>query len=692
MVVTDNVSARLVSEAQSVSPGSTFYVTLELDIREGWHTYWRNPGDSGEPTTIDWKLPKGVEASEIHWAFPERQYIGPVANYGYHGVAQHLVEISLPKDWPIGRSVELTADARWLVCEEECIPEKGQVRLSIDVSDDNVILQNRRALFDSIRATVPIPLAVVSSYQYSDDGQVRFEFEPETKLVDSKSLEYFPYDWGVVSAAAKQSVIIDNQFVSLTTVKGDLSFSEALQGILVAEQSDGSHVAYEVVSEPGVLNATKGNQHVESIDVAVHGQLSIFKALLFALLGGIILNLMPCVFPVLSMKALNLVFHAHEDAASVRKEGVLYTLGVLASFVILGVAVVVFKSVGEQIGWGFQLQSPVFVGVLILTLFVLGLSLSGYFEIGSSLMGIGSSYTERGGSSTSFFTGVLAVVVATPCTAPFMGPAIGFAFTQSTPALMSVLLALGLGLALPFLLFSFFPGLIRFLPKPGAWMRTFQQLLAFPMFASAAWLIWVLGQQSGINSIFAILLVLILCTFSIWLWHTTAGASSTMKLLARLLGLLLLVSAAVWFVQSNASDAKHGLTAQPANQVATSYQAFSAKRLVELREQGRPVFVNMTAAWCITCLANEKVALSSNELSTYFADNDITYLKGDWTNQDPEISRYLESFGRNSVPLYVYYPANSAGAAVTEPVVLPQILTVETVLDVIQSSAVRSTP
>ena len=421
----------------------------------------------------------------------------------------------------------------------------------------------------------------------------------------------------------------------------------------------------------------------ESLTVK-QNSISLLSALLFAFLGGLILNLMPCVFPVLSMKAMSLVKHANEPSVVIKRHGLVYTFGVLASFILLGVCLLVLQATGQQIGWGFQLQSPLFVSVIVIVLFVLGLSLSGFVEIGASLMGVGSGLAQQSGYKGSFFTGVLAVIVATPCTAPFMGPAVGFALTQSPLVTLLVLSALGFGLALPYLLLCYFPLLSTRLPKPGAWMRTLQQFLAFPMYATAAWLIWVLGLQTGINYVFAVLISCILVALAIWLWQNSSSASRHWRIIGRIIVLFVLIAIAVMLL----NVPKATLTTQLNNSDSSgvNYQTFSMQGLNELREQGSPVFVNMTAAWCITCLANEKVALSTAQLKQYFADNKIVYLKGDWTNQDASITQYLESFGRSSVPLYVYYPAGSAN----EPSVLPQILTAASVIDFIESATSRA--
>lgn len=672
-VKTENVTASIIGEYASATPGESLWLALQLDIREGWHTYWRNPGDSGEATKIKWTLPEGVRAGEILWPYPERQYVGPVANYGYHGTALHLIELKVDSSLPLNQTYQLQADATWLVCEEECIPEKA--RLIFDLQTALVPVKNAQyeSQFEQLRNTIPQRLNVKSGYQYTQNSShIRFEFAPHRALVNAPSIEYFPYKWGVIQAPAQQEIKQDKTFVLLNTQKGDLNFKETISGVLVLTSADGQHSAYEIESQPGAL----------FLDAAPTTEtLPLSSALLFAFIGGMILNLMPCVFPVLFMKALNLMSHSNLSTASTRLHGLAYTIGVLASFMVLALILLSIKAAGQQVGWGFQLQSPMFVSLIAVVMFVLGLSLSGYLKVGTSLMGVGQNLANLGGYSSSFFTGILAVIVATPCTAPFMGPALGFAFTQTSLVAIGVLLMLGLGLALPYLLLSVIPSVARFLPKPGAWMERFQQFLAFPMYVSSAWLVWVASQQIGSNALFLLLLTFILVAFSIWLWQNTRETNAPWRLIANLGTLASLFVAGSIIVGTNYSEASTNSvsnTRGSSSANAVSYRAFDENELTRLRQQGRPAFVNMTAAWCITCLANERVALSSPEIKTFFKDNDISYFKGDWTNQDEHISKYLAQFGRNSVPLYVYYPRNSG-----TPKVLPQILTVSSLIEYI---------
>ena len=679
-VATENVTASIISEYDSVRPGDSLTVALRLDIREGWHTYWRNPGDSGQATSVKWTLPPGVQASNISWPYPERQYVGPVANYGYHGTALHLINLDVDSSLQLDSEFELVADANWLVCEEECIPEKAQLRFTLETSTGPNLVEKHKVEFAKARAALPTNLDAKSGYQYLDSSnRMRFELTPHANLLAAHSIEYFPYEWGVVQAPATQSVLQDKAFITIETEKGDLEFSQPIAGVVVVETADSEYKAYEIESNPGPLTINNG--------ATIHSEpgLSLPSALVFAFLGGIILNLMPCVFPVLFMKALSLVSHAGGSNSKSRLHGLVYTSGVLVSFAILSLVLISVKAAGLKVGWGFQLQSPLFVSVIAVLMFVLGLSLSGYLKLGSRLMGVGDQLASQQGFAGSFFTGVLAVIVATPCTAPFMGPAIGFAFTQSSLVAVMVLLSLGLGLALPYLVLSFFPLFARLLPKPGLWMERFQQFLAFPMYASAAWLVWVVSQQAGSNAVLVLLLVLIMVSFSIWLWQSTR-ASGRWWLWTGNIGVIITIAlAATLMVGSMINGIANNNVAANQNQSVTPFQAFNESDLIQLRNEGRAVFVNMTAAWCITCLANERVALSSPQIKAFFEDNDITYLKGDWTNQDEHITNYLDKFGRNSVPLYVYYPKDSG-----TPKILPQILTVDSLIDNIDSADANS--
>ncbi|MGZ5053531.1 MAG: protein-disulfide reductase DsbD family protein, partial [Methylobacter sp.] len=447
-----------------------------------------------------------------------------------------------------------------------------------------------------------------------------------------------------------------------------------LTGVLVVTEGTGS----DSVTRGYVVDVASS----DTAPAKAESKLVLASAMLLALLGGVILNLMPCVFPVLSIKALALIKHARNEPRQTKLHGLAYTLGILASFLLLGVILIALKASGAEIGWGFQFQSPLFVLAVAYLMFTVGLSLSGVFSIGSSVAGVGSSLAGRSGYSGSFFTGVLATVVATPCTAPFMGAAVGFALSQPPVVLLMVFLSLGLGLALPYLLLSNWPSLQRRLPKPGVWMDRLKQGMAFPMYAAAVWLVWVLAQQSGINSIVVALGGMVAIAFAAWLYELTKYSEKT----AQRTGLgfsALLLSAALFGGYFGVETTASAVAVASVETTDRHWQPYTPTRLKELRGQGKPVFINFTAAWCISCLVNEKVALSQDAVIDAFTRGGITYLKGDWTNRDPEITRILAEFGRSGVPLYLYYPTGTS----TSPVILPQILTPEIVTQAVAAPA-----
>jgi len=410
---------------------------------------------------------------------------------------------------------------------------------------------------------------------------------------------------------------------------------------------------------------------------------SLLLYMLFALMGGFILNLMPCVFPVLSMKALSFAKNAGESVHKQRMDGIAYTVGVITAFVALATVLIVLRAGGERIGWAFQFQQPWFLAFIVYVFFMMALSLSGVFEIGTGLMGVGGGLAQKKGYKGSFFTGVLATTVATPCTAPFMGPALGFALTQTWSVAMLVFVSLGLGLALPILLLSFLPVLSKYMPKPGAWMETFKQFMAFPLYLSALFFLWVLGNQTGITGMSLVLSVCILMAFAAWLYQRRFSMGPILRTVNYAVGIGTL-AIAVYLMQTPFLQSGSVVQAAAVDADGNStlgYEVFSTQRLNELQAEGRPVFVNMTAAWCITCLANEQTTLGTDRVKQVMKDNGITYMKGDWTNEDPEITAVLEYFNRPSVPLYIFYPGDSS----EEPIILPQILTPGIVIDVFSS-------
>ncbi len=660
--------ARLVTEHDVVQPGQRVAVMLHQTIRSGWHTYWLNPGDSGQPTQIEWQLPAGAVASPIQWPTPEPIRVGPLVNYGYSGSVGLISTVTVPADWPVGTSFPLTADVTWLVCEEECIPEGGRFTLAIPTAAGSQVAGAEQSLFAAVRATQPKAAPFVTQLTTQGDELILDVALPVDAARQVVAARFFPAQWGVVNHAAAQSIVSTAEGVRIVTGKGELPAPAQFSGIVTLTEQRGEqqmHSAYLVGSEVAPVVAA----------AAPAMPVSVLVVLLSAFAGGLLLNLMPCVFPILAMKALAFVSHAAAPTRERVTGGVAYTAGVLLSFIALGAALLILKAGGSVIGWGFQLQNPVLVTLLAYVLFVAGLNLSGVFEVGGSFMGVGSQWAARGGASGSFFTGVLAAVVATPCTAPFMATAIGVAMTQSPQVAMATFAMLGLGLAVPYLALTVFPALARRMPRPGAWMSTLKQALAFPLYASAAWLVWVLTQQSGASGVFLALLGMILLALAIWIW-SLSGAGSLQRTLRRSGGA---AAALMSIVLAFGMQAAPVAVAQDTADIA---EPFVRDRFEAARAAGQPVFINMTAAWCITCKVNERVALSGEAFHDALRAGGYTYFKGDWTSQNPDITRLLESFGRAGVPLYVVYPAQGGA-----PVVLPQILTESIVVEALTPGA-----
>jgi thiol:disulfide interchange protein/DsbC/DsbD-like thiol-disulfide interchange protein len=665
---TGQVKAQLVASVDAVRPGDEILVGVQQRIIPHWHTYWKNPGDSGLATRIDYELPAGATAGEIQWPTPERITTGPVTNYGYSNQVTLLSTLKMPDNIAAGGVFPVKAKVKWLVCEEECIPQEVELALELPVVLPGADTGRGSPLIETARAGLPVASPWPVSLAHRDNALVLKIKGLGQQSASIGNVWFFPDDWGRVAHGADQPRHIAGDTVELQLKPGDapLPPGAKLAGVLVVTEGSGSGS----VARGYVVDVADSDSAPKA-----ESELVLASAMLLALLGGVILNLMPCVFPVLSIKALALIKHARHEPRQTKLHGLAYTLGILASFLLLGLILIALKAGGAEIGWGFQFQSPLFVLAVAYLMFTVGLSLSGVFSIGSSVAGVGSKLAGRSGYSGSFFTGVLATVVATPCTAPFMGAAVGFALSQPPVVLLAVFLSLGLGLALPYLLLSNWPSLQRRLPKPGVWMDRLKQGMAFPMYAAAVWLVWVLAQQSGINSIVVALGGMVAIAFAAWLYEITKYSAQTAQRTG--LGCSALLLIAVLFggyfgVQTPAASAVAVTNPETAGE---HWQSYTPARLKELRNAGKPVFLNFTAAWCISCLVNEKVALSQDAVIDAFKHAGITYLKGDWTNRDPEITRILAEFGRSGVPLYLYYPAGNSAS----PVILPQILTPEIV-------------
>ena len=698
-VVTDHVRAQLVSSVDAVHPGAEILIGLHQKIIPHWHTYWRNSGDSGIPTTIDWKLPEGASAGDIQWPSPSRFNIGPITNYGYESQVTLLTSIQVPKTAAVGDSFPVHAKVNWLVCAEICVPEEVELDINLPVVAASVSSGSGNPLIKKALADLPVDTSWQAKAEYSKDSLLLHIEGSDLSAKHISDINFYPQEWGNILHNTQQERTVQGKALVLKLNPGEspVQAGQPLVGVLVVTEGSGSgrvsrgfNIRAAVSNSPPAAapkpTAAKSPISAEALKNAAADEsanLGLPAALLLAFLGGIILNLMPCVFPVLSIKALSLLNHTKHSAAETRWHGVAYTLGILSSFALLGILLIALKAGGSQVGWGFQFQSPVFVLVVAYLMFAVGLSLSGVFTIGGSVAGVGSSLAERPGYAGSFFTGVLATIVATPCTAPFMGAALGFALAQPPIVLLSVFLSLGLGLALPYLLLSTWPWLQRWLPRPGLWMERVKQVLAFPMYLAAVWLVWVLAQQAGANSVAIALGGMVAIAFAAWLYDSTRNSAIFAKHSSAAIAAIAVVLALVggyWGVEVSAAPAAGAVSKHDGQ-----WEPYSEERLQSLLAEGKPVFLNFTAAWCITCLANERVALSDSRVVATFKDAGITYLKGDWTKQDAQITKILKEFGRSGVPLYVAYAAAQPGQP-AKPVVLPQILTPEIVLNAVHQS------
>ena len=659
-------------EHSVVAPGEKTTLALDMTLAEGWHTYWKNAGDSGQPVEITWKAPDGVAIGETQWPAPHRQPFDPMMNYGYSDRSTLLMPITVPKDWPQGEPVTMTADVFWLVCREVCIPEQGTASISLDTGPASEKASGASEIFMQARASVPSPSPYGARYEV-DDKSVKIHFAGEGfAKANLKDVYAFPGEWGVIDHAGVQVASVDNGGLTLTiprSLENDEAPTGPLGGVLELTETAGDGdvtIAMSFDAQPGsgagAGAAAAAGGGSGGLSSGFSG-LSFAWALGYAFLGGIILNLMPCVFPVLALKALSFAKMSQSDFGHRAAHGLAYTAGVLTLFVALAALFLGLRSAGAAIGWGFQLQNPYVVAGLAYLLFLVGLNLSGVFEVSTRLAAVGSNQADSGGLRGAYFTGALTAIVATPCTAPFMGAAMGAALTMPSLQAGSVFVALALGLAAPFLLLSLSSTAARLMPKPGAWMVRLKEFLAFPMYATAALLVWVLGTLAGTNAMLAAMIGAVFIGLAAW----SFGASQTAGARGKLFGYGAAIASAVIAV---------GLVTQipatPASKGEVVHEGpgepFTAARLAELRAENKPVFINMTADWCITCKVNERVALRG-EFEEALEKNGVSYLLGDWTAHDSEITELLQGFGRAGVPLYAVYPKEG------DPELLPQILT-----------------
>lgn len=675
------VMASLKSEVAAVEPGKPFRLGVLLEPKEGWHTYWENPGDAGLATELSWTLPKGFSASGIDWPPPMRLAEDMLAVYGYEGRVFLPVTVTPAPALNPAAKYAFHVSASWLACKDICIPESINLTLSLPVGEATP--SQFSALFTAHDAQKPVTMPEPLAYK-ADDKRLVLSVPLAALNLTAQNIDgasFFPRQSNVVRHAATQRVDIENGTLLLAIERVESPLPDTLSGLLKINDryfdvSLEKTTMESVAPEPDAVPIPEWlKEEAKSPASRPTQDIWLPAVLFFALLGGVILNLMPCVLPVLSLKCLAVVEQANGNRREVQRHGASYTLGILVSFAAFAFLIFGLKNAGEAVGWGFQMQSPAFVGFLIYLLFLIGLSLSGFFHLPVLFGNVGGGGTTLKGS---FATGVLAAVVATPCTAPFMATAVGAALVLPQWQAFLIFQALGLGLALPFLLISVAPRLLKFLPKPGRWMETFKQLLAFPMYASVIWLLWVLAQQTSADGLVVALLGMLSIVIALWMKALFKDGSMAYRLfvLAAIVGVLALSLPALGRMEKARMAIPADCAVQDVNTVPYSPQA-----LANLRRRGEPVLVDATAAWCLTCQVNARVAIHTERTLQTLKDRGITLMVADWTRRNPDVTAFLAGFGYSGVPLVVYYPP--AGG---EPRILPQLLTEDIVINAITNN------
>jgi thiol:disulfide interchange protein len=692
VVKTEQVQAELMAHApDGADAGKTVWLGLQIIHKPEWHTYWKNAGDSGLPTALNWTLPAGVTAGEIAWPTPKKIPIGNLANYGYEGTVLLPVPLTITPAFKLSlltSDIDIKLKATWLVCRKECIPEEGEFALKLPVKGSTAI---NSAQFNAAFAQGPKPvlLAVAGVSTPSsltiDGSSIALAVHNLPVALRGKTLEFYPESNEVIETAAaftqSWNGAVWNARVPLSAQRSN---SPLMMPIVLAADVDGARQSYRTEIKvtgdwpklaavaqmpPALETALKANS---ASSAPVGPPITLLAAILGALIGGLILNLMPCVFPVLAIKVMsfaNVSASQADDRRAHQISGVAYTAGVIMSFLALGALMLALRAGGEQLGWGFQLQSPAVVAALAVLFTVLGLNLAGMFEFGSFLPSSIASKQAKNPTVNAFLSGVLAVAIASPCTAPFMGASLGLAIGLPVFEGLLVFGAIGVGMALPYLAASLIPAVARALPRPGAWMDTLRRVMAFPMFATVVWLVWVLGQQSGIDGAGALLALLVALSMVIWAL-TLKGRSRT----ALAIFSVALLATATGTLGPNVLKPIEVISVTAPSE---RWQAWQPGRVDQILATGQPVFVDFTAAWCVTCQYNKKTTLADKDVMADLDTKNVALLRADWTRRDPAITAALKQLGRNGVPVYVVYKVGSA------PVVMSEILSVAEVRGVL---------
>ncbi|MBK7053143.1 MAG: thioredoxin family protein [Rhodoferax sp.] len=676
VVTTEQVRAELMAHApQGADPGQPVWVGLQLAHQPHWHTYWKNSGDSGLPTSLTWTLPPGVLAGEIAWPLPQKLPIGNLANYGYEGTVLLAVPLTITPEFKpsvLNKDIEIKLKANWLVCRKECIPEEGEFALRLPIGSSTAL---HGAAFEASQRAQPQVLS--SDSQVEIIGKtIKVSVPGLPAALQGQTLEFFPETPEVIETAAQGTQNWQGAVWNVNIPLSDYrSQSPAVMPLVLAATVNGQRQGYSVQAkvlgnwpQPGAATVASPAPASPPIATAIPAglpaapataSLGLLAALLGALLGGMILNLMPCVFPVLAIKVMSFTKHA-DDRRGHRISGLAYTAGVVLSFVALGALMLGLRSAGEQLGWGFQLQAPAVVAALAVLFTVMGLNLAGMFEFGQFLPSGLATLEAKSPSVNAFLSGMLAVAIASPCTAPFMGASLGLALGLPAAQALLVFATIGFGMALPYLAASLMPHIANLLPRPGAWMDTFRRAMAFPMFATVVWLVWVLGQQTGIDGAGALLALLVALSLVIW--------SLTLAGRTRVVLATLSIAACALLTGAIGKMVLKPLEAAEAQKRADRWQPWAPGKVEQALATGVPVFVDFTAAWCVTCQYNKKTTLADPAVLADMDARKVTLLRADWTRRDPAITAALGQLGRNGVPVYVLYKTGKT------PVVLSEIL------------------
>lgn len=681
-VTTPQVQAALLAHApEGVAPGKTVWLGLHIRHQPHWHTYWKNPGDSGLPTTLTWTLPVGAAAGDIQWPTPKKLPIGPLMNFGYEGQLLLPVPVTIAAGFNAAQ-LDVRLHAEWLVCKDVCIPESGDFALGVPAQSATA---GHRALFEAAQAALPraLPAALAEARIEGQELVLKVTGLPPSWA--GRTIDFLPETTSVIQNAAKpQAAWNGNTWSARVALDAQRTESPALMPAVFTTAGETSGVQLTlsvstpwpatVVAAAPALPALGGGAVTSSTPAAAAPRdtaalSAVLAAAAFALVGGLLLNLMPCVFPVLALKVFGFTAQAH-DRRGLLASGLAYSAGVVLTFVALAVLMLALRAGGEQLGWGFQLQSPYVVAALAALFCLIALNLAGVFEVRWLLPDALGTARAKHPLVDHALTGVLAVVVAAPCTAPFMGASLGLAMTLPAAQALLVFAALGVGMALPYLAASAWPGLVRALPRPGPWMIHFKVLMAFPMWATAIWLVWVLGQQVGLDGAAMLLTTLLALSWLAWAWGSDSLASMGVWGRRSLNAVTLVVLAATlaWALPS------WSVAARPVTAMEPGWLPWSAARVAELNAAGRPVFVDFTAAWCVTCQVNKRTTLGQPEVIAAFKKQQVALLRADWTRRDANITAELTRLGRTGVPVYALY-----APGVAAPRLLGEILTVQEV-------------